>query len=420
MAKVSAYDQFGSLLKRGIGERTQAEFAKECGISPEHVSRMLNSARASFPSRSTLEKIAPHVVGGVTLEQLYAACGYRTDDIGKSEPEKRVSLGDDERIWLTIRDLKTGFHAMTSAPKLWDSIRQFLDAFDALYGVEELKYVFGNEKPYSGTQKANSEFCGALQVSLTAEKFVTTVYASLFYSKTTGGRYLISDVSFDAASLADAGVFPDKVDNAVMKAGGGASISSVPVVCETTHLDKKAVVGLGDEGRAMNVLPIALHGFGFVVDGIYDDVLLSFLKEHRDSFCSDPERNELFISAMADGASLDEVFSGFDGGFSFARSVGKYAVIPAIIRAETNVAFVLWNEPGDLEMFPINRPCVVVPDTDPFFGNRELLRGVALRYAKELRVPRYGDCTYFACIPAEAGEIHEIEYDVSVGVGGAA
>ena len=37
------YKKFRDLLRGGIGSRTQKAFAKEAGISAEHLSRMLNS-----------------------------------------------------------------------------------------------------------------------------------------------------------------------------------------------------------------------------------------------------------------------------------------------------------------------------------------------------------------------------------------
>ncbi len=81
MAEKKEYKEFKRLLSVAIGvRRTQSEFAKSCGISHEHLSRMLNQEYINRPSLQTLNKIALCAADGVTLDMLKAACGYKTED----------------------------------------------------------------------------------------------------------------------------------------------------------------------------------------------------------------------------------------------------------------------------------------------------------------------------------------------------
>lgn len=68
---------FIEILKKAIGTRQHKTFAAEIGVSPTHLSRMLNSTYTGQPSLATLEKIAEHAENAVTYQELLAAAGYQ-------------------------------------------------------------------------------------------------------------------------------------------------------------------------------------------------------------------------------------------------------------------------------------------------------------------------------------------------------
>lgn len=70
MPELKNYEKFRNLLRTAICDRTQAQFALETGISPEHLSRMLNNPKIHRPSQATLGKIAMAAMNGVTLQDL--------------------------------------------------------------------------------------------------------------------------------------------------------------------------------------------------------------------------------------------------------------------------------------------------------------------------------------------------------------
>ena len=48
------YETFRSLVKKGIGSRTQKEFAEQAGISRVNLNRVLNAETIARPSKRTL------------------------------------------------------------------------------------------------------------------------------------------------------------------------------------------------------------------------------------------------------------------------------------------------------------------------------------------------------------------------------
>lgn len=57
---MSLTPEFIEMLRGGIGTRTQNQFAKETGLTPEYISRLLNGKTDVVPRMSTLEKISTH------------------------------------------------------------------------------------------------------------------------------------------------------------------------------------------------------------------------------------------------------------------------------------------------------------------------------------------------------------------------
>lgn len=72
-------ETFSELLKKAIGSRMQKDFASTIGISPAHLSRILNHRFNTPPSIETLKKIATHAENGVSYQDLLTACGYISD-----------------------------------------------------------------------------------------------------------------------------------------------------------------------------------------------------------------------------------------------------------------------------------------------------------------------------------------------------
>lgn len=82
---------FSILLKKAIGSRQQKVFADIIGISPAHLSRILNHKYDTPPSIDTIKKIASNAENNVTYHELLEACGY----ISESESAAEYTLPVD-------------------------------------------------------------------------------------------------------------------------------------------------------------------------------------------------------------------------------------------------------------------------------------------------------------------------------------
>ena len=70
---------FIEILRKAIGTRQHKTFAAAIGVSPTHLSRMMNPRYKGQPSLATLEKIAKHAENDVTYQELLAAAGFQTN-----------------------------------------------------------------------------------------------------------------------------------------------------------------------------------------------------------------------------------------------------------------------------------------------------------------------------------------------------
>ncbi len=68
--------KFSILVKRAIGSGKQKDFAQKIQLSPEHLSRIINSKYDKPPSIETIKKIAKNALNDVTYFELLESAGY--------------------------------------------------------------------------------------------------------------------------------------------------------------------------------------------------------------------------------------------------------------------------------------------------------------------------------------------------------
>lgn len=83
---------FRSYLRGLVGTKKKGDFAREHDVSPEHLSRLLNSDRVSQPSKKLIKKLA----GGnqaIYIDML-TLCGYEidADELGETDNKPPVSM----------------------------------------------------------------------------------------------------------------------------------------------------------------------------------------------------------------------------------------------------------------------------------------------------------------------------------------
>lgn len=86
-------ENFRKLLRKGIGERTQKEFAKQTHVALITINHMLNKPQIPHPKQKTLKAFAENMEN-VSLEELMVACGYAELSIEDMVRNLEASIND--------------------------------------------------------------------------------------------------------------------------------------------------------------------------------------------------------------------------------------------------------------------------------------------------------------------------------------
>lgn len=111
MAK-QEFSKFRELLESAMGDCTQAQFAMESGISPEHLNRMLNAETINRPSNTTLTKISNNARHGITYQMFVNALNQEDD---RSEPNTKEELIQKFKDQDAKRDFAPDFESQVKA-----------------------------------------------------------------------------------------------------------------------------------------------------------------------------------------------------------------------------------------------------------------------------------------------------------------
>ena len=78
-------EAFKAVIQRAKGDRSQADFCEECGLSYSYISRYANGKTNEAPTLQTIKKIAL-ATKSVTYEELLTAAGYDADKYRDDRP----------------------------------------------------------------------------------------------------------------------------------------------------------------------------------------------------------------------------------------------------------------------------------------------------------------------------------------------
>ena len=203
MSEKKSLRGFQKLLDKAIGDRKKADFAKEVGLTPAHLSRLLNQPEISVPSNATLRKIANASQGRVSYELLQRACE------SSEEPEKKVfesRLGEVQKKSIdSYRNLKDGLLELSRHPFYCVDIPEFFSMVNMLYSSMPASFKTEDPQPIENIGKAKP--MAEQYVNVTAswgdEDFAGKLGFVLYFCKTTGGHCFITGVAMDLQSLID-------------------------------------------------------------------------------------------------------------------------------------------------------------------------------------------------------------------------
>lgn len=373
------FREFRELLKKGIGMRTQKEFAEACGIAKNHISRLLSQDVISRPRISTLSAMAKHMPL-VTYKELMHSCGYAT-------------LNSEELASAIAADVESYFGQTKERP-YWltdSSINELCDTFDMLYcpaGVNGFQFLIGDEDECHDGKFKDAENTIEVMMYYSTDEDTCKMSFTVYYTKTASHKRFI----FGARVHQD-------------ENGSYAQITPKKASTKET----RAITNLMNMFIDPIWYPATYVGYGIPYDKT-PDAFKTFLIEHRASFCTNNDRVKLWQRVVEGNENPDVVFEHFsdNGGEEGtgcvistimthemsdlphdAESLEFFYYAPSEnVEEEEAHGFVMCRSPFDMEGFP---------------------QDVELRlytYARELGLETFGQCYYRTAHLAEKHRIY--------------
>ncbi len=190
MAEQKEYKKLRELIVAAIGDdRTQADFARETGITTEHLNRLLKNSMISRPHDNTLMKIAEHSENGITLKMLRDSCDYRSKEY----------MTDEERIDRLMYVSSDSFKWLGRNNSIYPSLESYVNK--VLCGVcfytEEICVgshigdIIALEPPVN---KYRAESAAIVTLTTLIGKYHIEADTLIYFSETTGGKVIICQV----------------------------------------------------------------------------------------------------------------------------------------------------------------------------------------------------------------------------------
>lgn len=366
------YKGFRELLRKGIGTRSQKEFATEAGISTVHLNRMLNNETINRPSRETLERLS-YSMRNITLNELLTSCGYDSVSI------EEITLKVEKEIASGISDVKG---------TLQPSISDFLDMVNTLYVSVRgsIVKIGGEEEQHKSCQEAE------LKIPVTLKWQFENIYAEtkfdVFYARTTRGKVIILNSSISNEDSIETEWEEENVRGLLpyLTKKYHHSIFYKDISEETGRANRIASKRLFDAiFRDENRIETVKTGYGFYYNetpkGFKD-----FLAGHASAFCTSPEKVALYQKTLLPDADLDKIFE--DYATDDLSVFGTSVVVAEILKAETGQDFTCYGiEAGT------DDACIMFSEEGCEKGeNIKKYIPMLYAYAKELKVPTFGLC----------------------------
>ncbi len=233
---------FKELLNDAIGSnRTQSQFAADIGVSRQTISKMLQDGYSGTPSEATLEKIADHSTGNVTVRMLKTALGLPVSE-ESDEHKDFFKLPYSRRNNIMAEEMRDGIRTLATRTR-FDSLQDFLNLVIMLYARFDMSFRFDDTKDTDETSR--SQHNGA-------EKYVNTYIewedddckvcygVTFFVCETTGGGVFITDVAFDEKTLYSCGhKLAKAIKDHIYSEEDGYDVDECSLVYMTTVKTKK-------------------------------------------------------------------------------------------------------------------------------------------------------------------------------------
>ena len=368
------YKEFRELLKKGIGLRTQADFAESCGITRPYLNTLLKKDFISRPTAETLGKMAK-AMKNVSYKELMESCGYPSLDIQELADE----VASEAVLFFSIND-KNGMGPVSHGPLL-----ELCDIFYMLYcpaGIKEMKFNVKEEKDNTNAKYPDADKETLLEIKWNNEEYDCVTRVELFYALTkSGGRVMLG------------------VEIKKTKAGDSAIIEKKSAKKKAADLLMAKLFGNEDDP----LYPTYYVGLGFP----YKETpkkFKEFLSNHRKTFCTDERKSELWRQIVVNGEDPDEACKNFSDKYENDNTLESEktttgTIIADIMNSELSKIpwikdiFELFEEDenlpeGDRDSFIMTIKNIYGPE------ERKAIKPYIYFYAHELGISHFGTCYY--------------------------
>lgn len=384
MSDKTAYNEFRQLLAKAMEgySGTQADFAKQAGIAPETLNRLINNEVISRPSKMTLKKIASIAKNGVTYEMLLKACNYEGVPADNRSFKERMT--DFDELIGCGSALYNGAYA---------SVNEYVDMLLSLYSRENISYHIVSTVDAKKEDVHRCDKVALVNMSFTisetqsAEKDVL-----VYYYETKSDKAVVTCITDDLETAAS---YDSETARRILELEAESKQKEHFRSLIWSSKDKKVYEPMSSEelllktifGEEVHSKTVNIRGIGFVLPKyIPEYVFKNFMRNHKDTFCRSEKEKKIYESYIEGDAAKDKVFRDYlaetvtgAGGRSWL------AVIVNIIYREENINTQGWKTLDDHE-------CVVFADSMPWDFN-ETERSFSRRsfmitldkYARELR-----------------------------------
>lgn len=213
MTEKREYREFRELLRKAMGTQSQKAFAEACGLSPEHMNRLLNNPVISRPSKATLLKIL-NASGQVDGSELYRSCDYSVEDSNMDVWRKRKGLPVKKQLDLTAELIQSKLQAMQKRIGIYSSLEELVHTFlhEIAPVITRVRKVNSRDWMDSGNKYRRRAVCciGCWQILQDATYTLEVeTWFVLFYELLSNGNVILMDSAVDMETLSHWGFLPE-------------------------------------------------------------------------------------------------------------------------------------------------------------------------------------------------------------------
>lgn len=310
------FPEFRSNLQKAMQDyATQADFAKEAGIAPATLNRMINQTEINRPNRTTLRKIANASHSHVSYNEMLSACGYDPETAAVAVVQKDV----DKQFSDFCAFLATQENAK------YPSINEFIENAVMLGSSCDISYTVSDTIDVNDNSLRSGDYVNLVTFSCNINNAVSAATDfAVFYYRTDKDSCIITFATNDANITAQYGSTIAKEILELRQKANATSAANTTQYKTSNVLYYKRKLNrkfepvstedrllhaiFGDTGATLIEKTVHITGIGFYIPTKTPDfVLKKFLMNHKDTFCVSDKEKRIYNEIVNNGVSKNTI-----------------------------------------------------------------------------------------------------------------